>query len=1529
MPTAANRTPLRRAVRRALVGALALAGVLLPGASPADDRELLRTRTAEPYVFILLDTSASMNKLPTCTQEELDANICETLCTTGDCYSRLGGDDVESKIYQAKQAIYEVIQDAPEMRYGFASFNQDTSRMVAKHWLYEVVSGGVTLPGTNNVYPTAGTDRVFGRTWNCSGNNILDVTAGQLTDGCSGLNPADVFSDSWERERMERYPMLGQLANTTTQFFIRDTNNVRYRVQYSPVSSAGNVYGASTYLANITIGTCPVDPNNACNSPTLLATSTVTLSLVGQFYHHDRFAQRTEPNKGYFSENEQTLDFNADNRCLGWDPNTGGSPSISDPFNTEQDPFTGQGGITVNSAYNLRFPTTHDQALRCEAAAWAYSEGDRIPQDWLDGHDHREEIAERMAPNLVADPSADPDFGVSTYFNDLPTGGEGVLRLLDEDVKPLVAFSRTALGRALKNYKQWWQGCSGFGNACEADISWAKIAAGDYEDQGCSGDPDWLCRRHFLIVITDLPPLGDGESDPYDGCQPAPADADQPDYTNADDPCANVADLLLDRTVPFNSSIETFVINFGRGSTPAQQLQCMAREGSRSGTGVPFNARNKDELVEQLTTLLEQIFEEAASFASAAVPTVQTNIVDKIFLSSFIPLQDAAVWPGRLDSFLKPLPLDDNNLPDRDQACVVGQQSSCFAWDAGDVQFAFDGESGYQPEGFLLQAPLPSELVRFDNDALQVGTGADQRRVFYGRPDDATDLAHRGWFRYPTSDAEWLDLEFVWNITVPTDVPDLPLSANRKAAIADVLEFTLQEKQSLIDQACTAGGQIGLACEVDSDCDTNPGDGDGVCSANAKVQYVLGDVFHSNPAVINPPGDFELFTKDLYWNTELCGQTLAQTQARGEQISYSWYSNKNLCRRVMLAFGSNDGQIHVFDAGIMRDITPDDPTTTTIDERVPADCLLNVPSTSASFLAGLVDDDGAAGDYDFGTGRELFAFVPQSMMPLVKELSEINQLTDQYGVDGTVRIADVFVDPVPTAGVPTCTERAWRTLLLSNYREGGPGIVALDITQADTFDSDNIPRPLADTPEYVASCTAGGAGCDEFCISGDADCAALPFPALRWEFRDLDALGDPADDDGNGVADFAESWSRPVVFRHPVCSGPCDTANEPEDRWLAAFGGGLPETPTNDSSEAAGNWIYLVDVETGQVIYKRGGTGMVTSSPIVGAVPGDISAVDRDSDGIVDALYFGTTAGYVYKVDFDLDLAANAWELDENTGLLVDPAGDAGKYDPFQIFSTGDRPIYQEINAVYVPRERANALLFGTGNRWDLWETNGVEGRFYAIVDKDFEDANRDGVLDAPNNCPLGCTQPLTEALYVGIDPDDLISPVANYLFGAIPDTMPGWYFTLGADEKLITEPFTLAGVSFFTFYDPVEIEISDACAVGGESKIFIVNTVTTTGYAVRSGTDRTRYLVAPVFTTQPYVEPSATKNEPTSSSTANADSWTTELREINADLRKLFPPGARFANYTLDIKTIRSDTGIVFVAPVPVAIEPHNWKEF
>ena len=61
--------------------------------------------------------------------------------------------------------------------------------------------------------------------------------------------------------------------------------------------------------------------------------------------------------------------------------------------------------------------------------------------------------------------------------------------------------------------------------------------------------------------------------------------------------------------------------------------------------------------------LLGEIREQARSFATAAVPSVQATSDQAIYVSSFTPLNEKSVWDGHLNAFLKPLPVDQQRLP--------------------------------------------------------------------------------------------------------------------------------------------------------------------------------------------------------------------------------------------------------------------------------------------------------------------------------------------------------------------------------------------------------------------------------------------------------------------------------------------------------------------------------------------------------------------------------------------------------------------------------------------------------------------------------------------------------------------------------------------------------------------------------------------------------------------------------------------------------------------------------------------------
>jgi hypothetical protein len=1306
----------------AVIAGLAMILTLVPVLSSADDRDLLRESAADPYVFILLDLSGSMH------------------WEIGQTLPSLRADAPTSKMYQAKEALFTVVDQLNNVQFGFGTFNQDELRVVSKHWLYEAAEEGVVIntDALGNplwTYPRTGDEHVFGREWTCvSGGN---------DDGCGSNDPARL-DDSWEARRMQLYSKLGDDGQSTTTFYIRTSipgnNNKRYRVDFSRVSGT---LGDATIEVRVRV--------RNTNSSSFDESKTVTFNRVQDFLSWDNGAaeKTTNPNsvEGYFSqfstsgntENAIATDILADFRpqnttCFGWEPN---DDTIDDDYQGTQ----------------LKAPTT---------GSGETSYGDVIPLNWAD--DNRDQILDRLAPNRLLG-EATPDFSIARYFEDRPTGGElrytSALRNANGVV--LMPEGSTPLGNSIRDFRLWYK-------------EWKKAAA--------TNDTQWGCRKTFLLLLTD----GNETCNSNAGGQ---------------------ATALLS-----SQGIQTYVIGLGvPSSAGGDTLDDIA---DRGGTGKPFRPESPEELVAVLQDIFEQIREETSTFASAAVPSVQAQVSDKLFLTSFTPISSASVWSGHLDGYLKPLPLTDSGLPDRDRVCAPTDRAACRAWDAG--------------EQLLLQAPeeiLDGVTGLPVLQASRLGGGENDRRVVYpnlaaGVPQPSTLF----WADSSSGDTVWQDLLF--GLGVPFDISDPVSFAAAKVRGEEILRQTLKVKREKITQV----DENGVPQQVDE-------------------VYALGDIFHSDPLVISNPNDFFLFNTDRYGNGKACDDSTDPNPG------YRCFFERQVYRRKQVFFGSNDGQLHAFDAGILRET--------------------------------LEANGEVTRRFDNGTGRETFAVVPRATMREVVNLAD--NLGHRYTVDGPPVYADVFIDPQHN-GTPIAADREWRSAIFGGLREGGRAVYALDVTQPDvltngidsTYTRGNIPQPLAGSDaavtDYVPSCWQGGAGC-----------GTLRYPEMLWEFDDTVA-GVPRDDDGNGFPDLGDTWSIPTVGLVKVRNGLVV-----EDRFAVIFGGGV-DPSSGVPVGAVGNFLYMVDAETGELLYKR---------PLFGATPSQVAVVDLDLDLYLDTLYVGTTAGFLYKADL-------------STPAQLDAGGQVAStetaWDPFPIFNTGGRPIYFPPSVFFNADTGNLGLSFGTGNREDLWEPDGgLAGRYYIFLD---------------NGLAAGASV-LTEASLAEVNLAD--NDATNNLL----TSQGGWYFPLGPEERLITKSLTIAGVTFFTTFIPQDGVPAgggnDLCARLGDSRVFVVNTTNGNGFAPPPADPSEtcangRCMLVPEFVTNPFVDQGTTKNVVTDTGARISDVIDDSLRAVMESIKGLMPDDCRFSAHTQNLKTIRSDTGVVFIAPIPTCIVQHGWAE-
>jgi hypothetical protein len=561
-------------------------------------------------------------------------------------------------------------------------------------------------------------------------------------------------------------------------------------------------------------------------------------------------------------------------------------------------------------------------------------------------------------------------------------------------------------------------------------------------------------------------------------------------------------------------------------------------------------------------------------------------------------------------------------------------------------------------------------------------------------------------------------------------------------------------------------------------------------SPPAGYPHKLGDIFHSEPLLLEPPQFYPYLASNL--------------TPGGAGTSYLDFANLHAKRRKVSFVGANDGFLHAFDAGVWgRDTT-------------------NFPSS-----------------HDLGTGREIFAYAPgpviSSKFPNLLNFPPL----PQYFVDGSMGTADVFVDPSNDGVTPTASQRVWRTVLVGGLRQGGKGIYALDVTQPDDIVTTVGPTlgQIAGNKDASPGCLTGTGGS---CSAGVA--ANRKYPEILWEFTDS---GLPCSDTCLTVPPaLGETWSRPVVGRIRVITDPGPPVVF-QDRYVAIFGGGFDPSFTAGDSVAAklpnGRAFYIVDVETGNLLYKTtegvagdGGTGTPPTAVPFAPMPAPPGLIDYDDDGYLDAAYMGDVNGNMWRIDLTPDGPSGR-------GVLV--SNQLSGYQPFLLYNgcgttlgTGPcsslQPIFFEPALIFLGGTTAPASIgvaFGTGNRAELARPNTQTEGFYYVIDNGqmARTFTRSGATTSTQE-PLRDLTPGTGQgpCPVPFDPASCVN--------ANGDPAPGFFLDYGSlNEKTTSTVFSTQGYLSLVTFTPDSVS---PCATNGSSYRYRFFFLTGTGYYGRNG---------------------------------------------------------------------------------------------
>jgi len=287
-------------------------------------------------------------------------------------------------------------------------------------------------------------------------------------------------------------------------------------------------------------------------------------------------------------------------------------------------------------------------------------------------------------------------------------------------------------------------------------------------------------------------------------------------------------------------------------------------------------------------------------------------------------------------------------------------------------------------------------------------------------------------------------------------------------------------------------------------------------------------------------------------------------------------------------------------------------------------------------------------------------------------------------------------------------------------------------------------------------------------------------PRLMWT---IDKSGD--------FGELGYTFSNPRV-------GMVDTGSGPVAALM--FAGGY-DTNKDDRSgvgtdDAEGNAIYVVNAETGALIWKaRGGSGGASATVyehpgLVDSIPSALTVADTDGDGLIDRMVVGDTGGNVWRADLAGDNTVD-WKLTLLASVGRHAGGSSGKVTDRRFFHRPDLVQTKDGNGNF------DAVAIGSGDRADPLDIGGVASNFfYMIKDRgaaagagantgfehaDFADVT-DNCLQEGSNCNLNLSV--------------------------------GWRLQMEADgEKILATPLTMSGSIFFTSYLPQGGSAATACA--------------------------------------------------------------------------------------------------------------------
>ncbi|WP_029891114.1 pilus assembly protein [Polycyclovorans algicola] len=402
------------------------------------------------------------------------------------------------------------------------------------------------------------------------------------------------------------------------------------------------------------------------------------------------------------------------------------------------------------------------------------------------------------------------------------------------------------------------------------------------------------------------------------------------------------------------------------------------------------------------------------------------------------------------------------------------------------------------------------------------------------------------------------------------------------------------------------------------------------------------------------------------------------------------------------------------------------------------------------------------------TGVESWGFMPQAVMGQQKVLRDNEPgARFPYGVDGEPAV--VIRNRAPGGGpaddaLDSADDTVWAFFGL---RRSGSALYALNLSNPD------LPTPMwRITPDGLVS--------NDAVINARADW----YSELGLTFSTPQAVQMRVDGE-----------TRIVLVVGGGYDGGRNAANTPLGKDAQAASDGVI-----GSNDARGNAVFIIDAETGALIWKATQGELNAEAPfditenrfrhplLTDSIPARVEALDTTGDGFANRLYVGDTGGRVWRGDMGGDDPA-AWTLS--------PIFSVGRHDTASVAT--DRRFFHGVDMVPVRSPGANfdAVIIGSGNRADPVERV-QQNHLYAYRDTRLGSLRDiDAVIVNEDELPSHADFADLTLLCQNANQDDCADN---------QNLSTGWQIELiRPGEKNLSQPLTLGNVVFFSTFVPTD----------------------------------------------------------------------------------------------------------------------------